>query len=117
MVCWPVFSGLYQSFKLGGCRSVVPSCTRSSRGVAAGSVSNLVSIGGSGSVWSSPGRPICPLVAEDQTARGVALLAFGAVGVVAVFGTAVVATRPGSAAVILHGGQGLMEERRRLIVG
>jgi hypothetical protein len=57
------------------------------------------------------------LVAEDRTARGAALLAFGAVGVVGVFRTAVVAARPGSAAVILHGCQGLMEERRRLIVG
>jgi hypothetical protein len=37
--------GLYQTFKLGGCRHVVPSCTRSSRGVVVRPVSNLVSIG------------------------------------------------------------------------
>ena len=38
--------GLYQTFTLGGRQSVVPSCTHSSWGVAARSVSNLVSIGG-----------------------------------------------------------------------
>jgi hypothetical protein len=37
--------GLCQAFKLGGCRHVLPSCTRSSRGVAVRPVSNLVSIG------------------------------------------------------------------------
>jgi hypothetical protein len=37
--------GLYQASQLGRRRSVVPSCTRSSRGVAARPVSNLVSIG------------------------------------------------------------------------
>jgi hypothetical protein len=37
--------GLYQTFKLGRRRSVISSCTRSSRGVAARPVSNLVSIG------------------------------------------------------------------------
>jgi hypothetical protein len=43
--------GLYQAFRLGGWRSVVPSCTRSSRGIVArpvsvDAVSNLVSIWG-----------------------------------------------------------------------
>jgi hypothetical protein len=37
--------GLYQVFTLGGRQSVVPACTRSSRGVLARLVSNLVSIG------------------------------------------------------------------------
>jgi hypothetical protein len=37
--------GLYQAFTLGGHHRVVPSCTRSSRGVVARPVSNLVSIG------------------------------------------------------------------------
>jgi hypothetical protein len=37
--------GLCQAFELGGRQSVVPSCTRSSRGVVASPVSNLVSIG------------------------------------------------------------------------
>jgi hypothetical protein len=46
--------GLYQAFKLGRRRSLVPSCTRSSRGVAARPVNNLVSIGGSGPVRSRP---------------------------------------------------------------
>ena len=51
--------GLYQALELGGCRSFVPSCTRSSRGVAA----RPVSIGGFGSVGrgrlrrSGPPRP------------------------------------------------------------
>ena len=37
--------GLYQAFELGRRRTVVPSCPRSSRSVAARPVSNLVSIG------------------------------------------------------------------------
>jgi hypothetical protein len=37
--------GLYQAFTLGGRQSVVPSCTRSSRGVAARPMSKPVSIG------------------------------------------------------------------------
>ena len=37
--------GLYQAFKVDGRQSVVPSCTRSARGVVARPVSNLVSIG------------------------------------------------------------------------
>jgi hypothetical protein len=44
--------GLYRASELGRCRNVAPSCTRSSRGVAARPVSNLVSIRGSGPVWS-----------------------------------------------------------------
>jgi hypothetical protein len=45
-VCLPVRSlGLHQAFKLGGRQIVDPSCTRSSRGVVARPVSNLVSIG------------------------------------------------------------------------
>jgi integrase len=40
--------GLHHAFELDGCRRVVPSCIRSSRGVTARPVSNLVSIGGSG---------------------------------------------------------------------
>jgi hypothetical protein len=36
---------LYRPFELGGCRKFVPSCTHSSRGVAARPVSNPVSIG------------------------------------------------------------------------
>jgi hypothetical protein len=36
---------LHQTVQLGGCRNVVPSCPRSSRGVAARPVSNLVSMG------------------------------------------------------------------------
>jgi hypothetical protein len=39
-VCCP---GFWQAFELDRCRRVVPSCTRSSRGVAARPVSNLVS--------------------------------------------------------------------------
>ena len=40
--------GLYQPVELGESRSTVPSCSRSSRGVAPRPVSNLVSIGASG---------------------------------------------------------------------
>jgi hypothetical protein len=42
--------GVYQALELGGRRSAVPPCTRSSRGVVARPVSNLVSIGVP--VWS-----------------------------------------------------------------
>jgi hypothetical protein len=51
-VCWLVLPWLYQARKLGGRRSVVSSCTRSSRGVAARPVSKLVSIGDCGPVRS-----------------------------------------------------------------
>jgi hypothetical protein len=56
--------GLHQAFGLGGRRSAVPSCTRSSRGVAARPVSNSVSIGGSGPVWSR--TPLGAPVLRDQ---------------------------------------------------
>ena len=50
--------GLYQAVDLDTCRSPVPCCSRSSRGVAARPVSNLVSIGvpvpsGHGRLWRS----------------------------------------------------------------
>jgi hypothetical protein len=55
--------GVYQAFKLGRCGSIIPSCSRLSRAVAARPVSNPVSIGGSGPVGrgrlrrSGPPRP------------------------------------------------------------
>jgi hypothetical protein len=66
-VCWRCSPGLYQAVEqaveLDVCRSPVPCCSRSSRGVAARPVSNLVSIGvpvpsGRGRLWrSGPPRP------------------------------------------------------------
>jgi hypothetical protein len=61
-------SGLYQAVELGGCRSVVPSCTRSSRGVAARPVSNLVSIGGSGPVRSRTPAGLRSSATRDRSA-------------------------------------------------
>jgi integrase len=60
--------GLYQAFTLGRRQSVVPSCTRSSRGVVARPVSNLVSIGGSGPVWSRTPAALRSSATRDRSA-------------------------------------------------
>jgi len=60
--------GLYQAFTLGGRQSVVPSCTRSSRGVAVRPVSNLVSIGCSGPVWSRTPAALRSSATRDRSA-------------------------------------------------
>jgi hypothetical protein len=59
--CSPV---LYQVVKLGERRSIGPSCARSSRGCRGLSVSNLVSIGGSG-----PVRSRTPLALRSSATR------------------------------------------------
>jgi hypothetical protein len=60
--------GLDQAIELGGRRSVVPSCTRSSWGVVVRPVSNLVSIGG---CRSRPSRtPLGAPVLRDQDRIG-----------------------------------------------
>jgi hypothetical protein len=56
------------AFELGCRRSVVPSCTRSSRGVAARPVSNLVSIGGSGPVRSRTPPALRSSATRDRSA-------------------------------------------------
>jgi hypothetical protein len=60
--------GLRKAGELGGCRIVVPSWTRSSRGVAARPVSNLVSIGGSGSAWSRTPPALRSSATRDRSA-------------------------------------------------
>jgi hypothetical protein len=60
--------GLDEAFELGGRQSVVPSCTRSSRSVAARPVSNLVSIGGSGPVRSRTPAALRSSATRDRSA-------------------------------------------------
>jgi hypothetical protein len=61
---------LHKAFWQGGCRSVVPSCTRSSQGITARPVSNLVSIGGfrSRSVADAFGAPVLRDQGPDRPA-------------------------------------------------
>jgi hypothetical protein len=54
--------------ELGRRRSLVPSCTRSSGGVAARPVSNLVSIRGSGPVWSRTPPALRSSATRDRSA-------------------------------------------------
>jgi hypothetical protein len=62
---------LYQARKLGGRRSVVSSCTRSSRGVAARPVSNLVSIGDPGAICSrTPPALRCSATTDRPAGHG-----------------------------------------------
>jgi hypothetical protein len=60
--------GLYQAFTLNRCRRAVPSCIRSSRSVATGPVSNLVSIGGSGPVRSRTPPALRSSATRDRSA-------------------------------------------------
>jgi hypothetical protein len=61
------FPGLYHAFELGGRRSIVPLCTCSSRGVAARTVGNLVSIRASGPVLSRTPSVLRSSVDRDRS--------------------------------------------------
>jgi hypothetical protein len=66
------FATWLRAFELGGCRRVVPSCTRSSRGVVARPVSNLVSIGGFGPVRSRTPPALRSSTTKDQIKQPIA---------------------------------------------